>query len=221
MSCTNSFSAEVEYAWAVRPLLLLAIVLTLCGIAPARAQSGVAPATDTMAASPGLSSHPGVIGKRASVTAADRDFMVELATAMRGQVDASLLAVLKSKNPAFQRFAREMVEANEARLDRLNKLAKAKDVGLPSNASELHRKRMRLFRDMGSAQFQREYARAYGVQNLRWMRRLARIALERARDPEVRAVAADLLPEMNKDIQRGQALVKTAGRRQSLRDAGR
>jgi predicted outer membrane protein len=220
MSPVNALcrTAAASGGAAARFRLLPAIVLAMFAMSPVRAQpadtSSLASASASGAASaPASPSPPAGPLERAPLSNADREFMIDLAVAMRSQVDASLLAVLKARDPAFQNFAREMADTHEARLKQLSRLARERGLDLPLETSDLHRKRMKIYRETAPAQFQREYARDYGVQNLRWMRRVAVRALERPGDAGVRNLAAELIPELDNGIRRGEALLQAGGRR--------
>lgn len=136
----------------------------------------------------------------------DRLFIREMAEAAQSQAEASLLAVLKAEDPTLRSFAREMVEIYEHRLTRLRQLAEARGIDLPSRPASSHQDRVALMQSMTPDRFQQEYARTYGVQNLQWMRSLAEQEIAAGQDREAQALAREVLPQLQANIRRGQAL---------------
>jgi putative membrane protein len=168
--------------------------------AGAGATTGDAPATDAAAAS------------AARVVAADRDFLSMAASSGTMEVEASRLALERSKNQQVRTFAQRMVDEHSKTNESLH--AVAMSVGmtdLPSAMMATHSGHLERLRALQGQAFDREYAAQVGVAGHTEALALFDRASSEGSHQHIKTFAEKTLPALRDHLQEAQSVAKAVG----------
>jgi putative membrane protein len=205
----------------VKGALALSAVAALFAAINGQAQT---PATDT--GKPGANS-PTTVGQAtatapaatgsgsgvpSSLSKSDQKIIKDMALANMAEVEAGRMAQGKSNNEQVRTFAQQMIDDHGKALDDIKQLAQAKGVALPSELDTVH-KRMaeRMVAQSGEA-FDRAYLDRAGVYDHKKTHDMLRKAQSRAKDPELKALVARILPVVEQHMAAVQQLSKDTAR---------
>ncbi|MEC5159186.1 MULTISPECIES: DUF4142 domain-containing protein [unclassified Janthinobacterium] len=173
-------------------LFAVAVGVMLFGAAAARTPAAAAP-----------------IGK------GDQALLIQMAQANRAEIDAAKLAQGKTQNQEVKNFAQKMIDDHTAALQEVQQLAQAKGVGLPAEADGKHKKMEQKMSALSGDAFDRRYMAQAGVADHQKTHALLRRVQTRAKDADVKALAAKLQPTVEEHLnsvrQVNAALGKGAG----------
>jgi putative membrane protein len=172
------------------------------GLPPAGAGTTTAdaPATDAAAAT------------AARVVAADRDFLTMALSIGAMELEASRLALERSKNQQVRTFAQRMVDEHSKTNESLH--AVAMSVGmtdLPSAMMSAHRDPLERLRALQGQAFDREYAVQVGVAGHAEALALFNRASNEGSHQHVKTFAEKALPVLRDHLQEAQAVAKAVG----------
>lgn len=140
------------------------------------------------------------------LVAADRNFLMRAAGSGLAELEAARMAADKAQDEAVKRYAAMLVEQHEAANKELSTLAESKGLSLPTSAPAGKRRELnRLGREKGE-DFDAAFVQTVGVREHRQDVRLFREASRNAKDPEVKAWAAKMLPTLEQHLSQAQAL---------------
>ncbi|HYE05480.1 MAG TPA: DUF4142 domain-containing protein [Planctomycetota bacterium] len=139
----------------------------------------------------------------------DQYFLVQAAIINESEIAASRLAAERAASPRVKQFAQHMITDHTAANNELKQLAKRKDVNLVERPDEAHVMTAAHLSELTGEQFDREYiaemvadhAKAVSLFTSR-----ARVAT----DPEIRAFAERMAPQLEEHLRMAQALDKTS-----------
>jgi len=135
------------------------------------------------------------------VSAADRDFMWEAAEAGNAEVQAAQLAEQKATDPQLKSYARMLIEDHSMANSRLQQLAQARGIALPTDPSQAQKDKLQSLRSSNGADFDRRFTEMLGVQAHRKAVDLFQKETSQGRDPQVVAFARDVLPKLQHHLQ--------------------
>jgi putative membrane protein len=207
---------------AAVPLLVTAL---MAGSAWAQNTTGTTGTTTpggavTGATPPASSSASGTAAKASPKMArSDSKFMKQAAENSMTEVEASKLALTKASNSQVKSFAQHMVDDHTKANTELMQLAQSKGVALPNDPSMLQKSKMKSMSSMDGADFDKRYVDTVGVKAHEDTVKMFQKASKDAKDPELKAWAAKMLPSLQEHLKMAkdlQAAVKngdkTAGK---------
>ena len=155
--------------------------------------SGAAAGTDSAAKSSAAAS-----GK--SVSAADKRMMMELAQANIAEIVTAKLAQNQTKNPEVLAFAKKMIDDHTQASNELSQLAQSKGVTLPQKPDSKHQAMAKKLAKASDQQFDKQYMANAGVADHRSTIALLKRIQTKATDPDLKALAAKLLPTVEEHL---------------------
>ena len=146
----------------------------------------------------------------------DRELFHQLVQANLAELESGKLALQKSRSASVRSFAQRMVDEHTVALGELQAIAQRKGVALPTDTDLQQKALARTLAALRDETFDAQYLKRVGVgEHQRSAQLLKRIEGE-ARDAEMRALAARMLPTVQHHLQTAQAqagATRTAGRR--------
>ena len=187
------------------------------------ATGGMGGATGTGATSSGQSGtaqtgtgmgSTGQAGATASGTGAmalntsDRKMVLGMAMANMAEIEAGRMAQTKSQNEQVKNFAQQMIDDHTKALEDVKQLAQAKGVNLPTDLDRTHKAKANKLQSLSGEAFDRAYLEQAGVSDHKKHHALLQSAQRRARDPDLKALAARTLPAVGQHLSAVQQLHK-------------
>ncbi len=198
----------------VGPLAAAAVCALALAAMPAGAQgtSGSSTGgTGTASGAPGVTSSGapkaagyGASGTGAMVSRDDSKLMTDLAHANIAEIETGKMALEKSKSDEVKKFAQHMVDDHTAALTELQALAKAKGVKLPDGTDMKHKTMAAALKVMTGTSFDSQYMKRAGVGDHQQTIELLQKAQKNAKDPELKAMAAKMLPTVREHLKMAQ-----------------
>lgn len=199
-----------------RAVAALAVVAAFGALADAGAASRTSrtppPNTAAPAAAAPAPGTPGGSPTAADVAAADRNFVTVAASTGMLEVEASRLALQRTRHPQLRGFAQKMVDEHSKSTDELKSIAK--DVGLtdvPVTTMGKYNAMLEKLRGLKDAEFDREYAVQIGVASHAEAVALFDQASKDASNPQLKAFAARTLPHLRDHLEESQAVAQAVG----------
>lgn len=140
------------------------------------------------------------------LSAADRRFMLDAAASGLFEVEAARLASSKASDPALQRYASMLVEDHTAANEELRGLASAKGIALPSRPKIGQQRALDRMAKLAGDDFDREFVRSVALREHQRDVRQFEAASRNARDPELKAWAAKVLPTLQRHLSQARQL---------------
>ena len=187
---------------------IVAAALLQAGL-PAAAQSPASPATT-----------PG--GERTManrLAGADKDFLEQAAQNGHAEIEGSRLAATKATNPEVKAYAQKMVDAHTKSHQELVTLATAKGAKLPDEPSLVQKTKLKLLQAADGEGFDRRYTESLGVEAHEDNIKLFEKASSRSSDPEVKAFATKMLPELREHLTMARSLKTASAKKGAKADA--
>ncbi|CDG85411.1 DUF4142 domain-containing protein [Janthinobacterium agaricidamnosum] len=136
----------------------------------------------------------------ATLSRADQKLVVELAQANMAEIDAGKLAASKAQNPQLKAFGQQMVDDHTRALQEVQQLAQAKGVALPAETDSKHKQMAQKLAGLSGDAFDRQYAAHSGVDDHQKAHALLQRVQARAKDPDLKALAARLMPAVDQHL---------------------
>jgi putative membrane protein len=182
---------------STKHLLAALGMATLATMAPAQGQSSTASAANTTTLSKG-----------------DQHILAQLAQANLAEVAAAQIALKKSQSADVKTFAQQMVDDHTKGLQAVQEVARNKNVTLPTEPDRKHKAMADRLNAMSGAAFDQAYLQRAGVQDHAAAHKLVADAQTRAKDADVKALAAKLQPTIDQHMQMVQALASAKSNKQ-------
>lgn len=200
-------------------LLAVAGVLALSLLAvPAWAQGGsgttgssstsgtTAGSTGTMGAT-GNTLPPGMAKTDAAkIDRADSRLIEDLAENNRAEIAAGKLALEKSQNAEVKKFAQQMIDDHSKALTEIQSLAQTKGIKLPDGTGVVNKTRETALKALSGETFDKQYSKRAGIGDHEKTVKLLQKIQKDARDPELKAMAAKMLPGVQEHLQMAKAM---------------
>lgn len=135
------------------------------------------------------------------VSSSDAGFLEQAAQNGHAEVEASKLALEKSRNADVRSFAEKMVAEHTKMHHELGDLAGRKGVKLPDGPSLVQKAQAKMLSGKEGAEFDRDYAAKIGVRAHEETVELFRKASSDTRDADVQALARKSLPALQQHLQ--------------------
>ncbi|RZJ19738.1 MAG: DUF4142 domain-containing protein [Haliea sp.] len=167
------------------------IALALAGASAMAMMAAPASAQTTAPARAASSTTTSTDGK---LVRADAKMLGDLAQGNRAEVAAGKLALEKSKDPAVQKFAQQMVDDHSKALTEVEALATAKGVNLPDGVGAKHKAKETTLKPLSGNLFDKQYAKHAGVGDHESTVKLLKTMQSEGKDADVKALATKMLP---------------------------
>ena len=118
------------------------------------------------------------------------------------------MAQSKSQNEQVNNFAQQMIDDHTEALEDVRQLAQAKGVTLPTDLDRTHKAKASKLQSLSGDAFDRAYLSQAGVSDHKKNHAMLQSAQRRARDPELKALAARTLPVVDQHLSTVQQLHK-------------
>jgi putative membrane protein len=148
-------------------------------------------------------------GSPASLSRSDRQVIMDLAMANMAEIEAARAAQTKSQNEQVRNFAQQMIDDHTKALDDVRQLAQARGVTLPTELDRMHKAKADRLASLSGEAFDRAYMAQSGVADHKKAHDKLSHAQSRAKDPEVKALAARTLPVVDQHLNSAQQLHKS------------
>ncbi|WP_028079835.1 DUF4142 domain-containing protein [Solimonas soli] len=126
----------------------------------------------------------------------EKDFFESAASANMFEVASSRLALTKASDPALKQFAQKMIDDHTQASQKLETLAKSKNVTLPTTLLGRHQKMLdTLQEDKAGKEFDDDY-REQMVASHKEAVSLFDQTAKKAKDPDVKSFAMQMLPKL-------------------------
>ena len=141
-----------------------------------------------------------------SLNKGDQQILNELAQANMAEVATGQIALQKSQSADVKKFAQQMVDDHSKGLQAVQEVAKAKNVTLPAEPDAKHKKLADHLSSLSGDAFDKAYLAEAGVKDHKAAHAKVTAAQKKATDPDVKALAAELQPTIDKHLQTVQGL---------------
>ncbi len=180
--------------------LLLAQMAAAQTNAPGVTPSGpVSPSVDT-----GNSPRPSITVP--ALSPADRTFLEDAMQGYLTSLQGSQMALKKTSNTGVRNFAQHIVDENEKARQKLSTLAQTVGMTMPTAPSLAQRARLMVLSVRDGAGFDKQYVDAIGVDAHEAAVDLFRRATAEASNSDVKALAKDLLPDLQHELDLAKSL---------------
>lgn len=180
---------------AVAPVAALIVVVGAFSQSAGPPQSRSAP--PAAAAVPGA--QPAGRGER-RLTRSDIAFIKAAAHAAQAEIAGSRIAAQRAVDARLRAFAQQMLDEHGKSSDELKALAALKGVEVPDQPSAAQKARLRMLESSDAAGFDRRYAKSIGVDAHAHALALSRKAARTAKDPQIKAYAAKMVPVLERHL---------------------
>lgn len=182
-----------------RTLATAAVSVLVLAALPVAAQ-GRSASTDSGTGNPSSGSAAGTPGAMsgtatgAKLAREDVSLMNNLAQANIAEIEASRLALEKSRSDQVRNFAQQMLDQHTAALRELQTLAQNKGITLPDETDLQHKSRAMALRMLSGNTFDSQYLKRVGISDHQRTIELLQKAQDSGKDPDFKAMAAQMLP---------------------------
>lgn len=151
-------------------------------------------------------------GSNTMLSRADKKMLMDMAQANMAEIEEGRLAQSKSQNEQVKNFAQQMIDDHTKALDDIKQLAQAKGVTLPTELDRTHKAMANKLSSLSGDAFDRSYLAKAGVADHKKVHGMLSHTESRAKDPDVRALAARTLPVVDQHLNSAQQLNKNTAR---------
>jgi putative membrane protein len=151
----------------------------------------------------------------AALSRADQKIITDMAQANMAEIETGKLAQSKSQNDQVKNFAQQMIDDHTKALTELQQLAQAKGATLPTDLDMKHKAMSAKLAAMSGDSFDKAYMSQAGVADHKRTHSMLQQNQARAKDPELKALAAKLLPTVDQHLNAANQLQGTKGAKQS------
>jgi putative membrane protein len=151
-------------------------------------------------------------GNAASLSKSDQKILMNMAQVNMAEIEAGRLAEGKSQNDEVKKFAQKMIDDHTKALDEVKQLAQTKGVTLPTDLDRMHKAMATRLSSLSGDKFDRAYLEQAGVSDHKKAHAMLKQAQARAKDPDVKALAARTEPVVAQHLATVQQLHKNTAR---------
>jgi putative membrane protein len=151
-------------------------------------------------------------GASGKLDKADQKIVMHLAQANMAEIEEARLAQSKSQNDQVKNFAKQMIDDHTKALDEVKALAANRGVTLPTDLDKTHKAKADKLGNLSGDAFDRAYLKDAGVADHKKAQSMLRQAQGKARDPDVKALVARILPTVEQHLNSVQQLQKGSGK---------
>jgi putative membrane protein len=143
-----------------------------------------------------------------TVSSEERKFMEKAAQANMAEIETGKLAAEKASNADVKQFGLQMVNEHTKALNELRAIAQKKGVNLPKEPDKAHKEAAKELQSLSGSAFDRRYLSDAGLKDHNAALQLFQEGAARSRDPEVKAYAEKVLPDVRHHLQMAQEIAK-------------
>ena len=187
---------------SARPPSHALLAATLCALALTALPAGAQGTGGNSYGSPRAAS-----GMGAMVSRDDSKMMADLAQANIAEIESGKVALGKSSSEPVKKFAQQMVDDHTAALHELQALAQSKGVKLPEGTDLAHKTLAMTLKAMTGTTFDSQYMKRSGVNDHQSTAELLQNIQKNAKDTELKAMAAKMLPTVQQHLQMARQFV--------------
>lgn len=142
----------------------------------------------------------------------DQKIIEELAQANLAEIATGKLALERSQNPQIKQFAQQMIDDHTKSQQQLKQLADSKGVQLPSEPARKHQRMADKLAKLEGNKFDEEYRKQVGEKAHEDTHKLLERAQKDAKDPQLKALAQQTLPVVEKHLSMAESMEGKGGR---------
>ena len=151
-------------------------------------------------------------GSSAALGKADQKMIKDMAMANLAEIEAGRMAQTKSQSEQVKNFAQQMIDDHTRALTEVQQLAQSKGVALPTELDRTHKRASEKMAALSGEAFDRAYMKQSGLADHKKTHSLLQQAQSRAKDPDVKALAARTAPIVDQHLNSAQQLHKDTAR---------
>ena len=151
----------------------------------------------------------------AQLSRSDQKMIMSMAQANLAEIEMGRLAQNKSQSDQVKNFAQQMIVDHSKALTEVQQVAQARGISLPNELDRAHRAKADKLAAMSGDAFDRAYMAQAGVSDHKKNHSMLRSAQSKARDPELKALAARTLPIVDQHLNSAQQLHKSTAQGRS------
>ena len=137
------------------------------------------------------------------------------------EIEAAKLAQGKSQNEQVKTFAQQMIDDHSKALAEVQQLATAKGLTMPAEVDKKHKAMADKLGAKSGDAFDKAYMAQCGVAEHKKMHSMLASAEKKARDPDVKALLAQIAPTVDQHLKAAQQMGSSQGRGERREAAGR
>jgi putative membrane protein len=183
----------------IKGLLGVSAVAALFGALAAQAQTTQSPSTSQGKSTTAPTTAPSTAGA-GTLSKSDQKAVMDMARANMAEIEAGKLAQSKSQNEQVKNFAQQMIDDHTKALTDVQQVAQAKGVTLPTDLDSKHKAMADKLSAMSGDAFDRAYMAQAGVSDHKKVHSMLKQYQSRAKDPDVKALAAKMLPTVDQHL---------------------
>jgi putative membrane protein len=146
-----------------------------------------------------------------TLSAGDQRILTALAQANLAEISTGKIAQDKAQSPEVKAFAQQMVDEHSKGLQAVQQVAQSKEVTLPTEPDSKHQALAAKLNQLSGPAFDRAYLARAGVGDHEAAHKQLRKAAKAARDPDVKALVAQLQPTVDQHLSKVQQLAAGQG----------
>lgn len=143
----------------------------------------------------------------------DAALLKDIAQANIAEVETGKLAIERSTRPEIKKFAQMMVDDHSKGLAEVKTLASASGTELPDGPDAKHKAVMIEFKALRGDTFDSRYVKQAGVGDHEATEKLLKKTQAEAKDADLRALAAKMLPIVQSHLQHAQSLAASTAKK--------
>ncbi|RJG16104.1 DUF4142 domain-containing protein [Massilia cavernae] len=144
-----------------------------------------------------------------SLNKTDSAIAMDMARTNMAEVETGKLAVSKTKNAGVKAFAQRMIDEHSQALNDVTQLAQDKGINLPTEPDAKHKAMAARLSKLSGDAFDREYMKRAGVEYHTKVLAALKKQEAKARDPDVKALAAKMLPMVEQHLDSAKGMSNT------------
>lgn len=148
------------------------------------------------------------LNRGAMLSATDTDFAAAAAQGGMAEVQMAQLAVQKATSKDVQKYARQMIKDHTKANNNLMKIARKKQMTLPTMPNADQQQMMSQLQSASGADFDRMYIEMAGVQSHQTMQGLFQNYIGNGTDAELKSFASKTLPTVQKHLRMAQEMTR-------------
>lgn len=136
-----------------------------------------------------------------SLNKTDLQIVANMARSNMAEVEAGKLALANGQSAEVKAYAQQMIDDHTKALNDVTVLAQTKGVTLPTELDAKHKAMAAKLSKLKGEKFDREYMKQAGVADHKQVHAMLKKDEARAKDPEVKALAAKMLPTVAQHLE--------------------
>ncbi|MEO7497249.1 MAG: DUF4142 domain-containing protein [Massilia sp.] len=145
------------------------------------------------------------------VAKADQKLVMDMAQGNMAEIEMAKLAQTKSQNDQVKTFAQQMIDDHTKALGEVQQLAQSKGITLPTDVDVTHKAAAAKLSALSGDAFDKAYMKQGGMTDHKKMHALLNSAQSKAKDPDVKALAARIAPTVDQHLNAAQQMSTATG----------